>query len=65
MNTNILAVVTPPSIYHGYYTWKKFWDGNFTLCEFTTVNMKIVVFVIIGNTGISRMVRSTSTWTSL
>ena len=40
MNMEILAVVTPPSIYHGYSTWKTFWEENFTLCEFKAVNMK-------------------------
>ena len=46
MNMNILAVVTPPSIYHGCSTRKKFWEEkftgeeNFTLGEFSAVNMK-------------------------
>ena len=46
MNMSILAVVTPPSIYHTYYTQKKFWEeiftgeGNFTLGEFIDVIMK-------------------------
>ena len=30
MNMNILAVVTPPSIYHGCSARKTFWEGNFT-----------------------------------
>ena len=39
----LLAVVTPPSIYHGFSTWKKFWEENFTGKEnlFLAVNMKI------------------------
>ena len=46
MNMNILAVVTPPSIYHGCSTRKKLWEEkftgeeNFTLGEFSAVNMK-------------------------
>ena len=40
MNINILSVVTPSSIYHGCSTWKTFWEGKFTLGEFTAVNMK-------------------------
>ena len=42
----LLVVLTPPSIYHGCYTRKTFWEGNFTgeenfkLGEFTAVNMK-------------------------
>ena len=46
MNTNLLAVLTPLSIYHGWSTWKKFWGGKFTgeekftLAEFSAVNMK-------------------------
>ena len=47
MNMNLLAVATPPSIYHGCSTRKTFWEEkftgeeNFTLGEFTAVNMKI------------------------
>ena len=43
MNMKILAVVTPPSIYHGCSTWKMFWEGIFTGEEklFSAVNMKI------------------------
>ena len=35
-------VVTPPSIYHGCYTWKTFWEGKFTGEEnlFLAVNMR-------------------------
>ena len=36
----ILAVVTPPSIYHGFSTRNFFWEEKFTLGEFTPVNMK-------------------------
>ena len=40
MNMKILEAVTSPSIYHGCYTWKNFWEEKFTLGEFTPVNMK-------------------------
>ena len=46
MNMKLLSVVTPWSIYHGFSTWKTFWEENFTgeenftLGEFTAVNMK-------------------------
>ena len=40
MNMNLLAVVTPPSIYYGCSTRKILWEGNFTLGDFTAVNMK-------------------------
>ena len=40
MNMNILSIVTPPSIYHGCFIWKMFWEENFTLGEFTPMNMK-------------------------
>ena len=42
MSMNLLAVVTSLSIYHGCYTWKTFWEGNFTGEEtlFSAVNMK-------------------------
>ena len=37
-----LVVVTPPSIYHGCFTRKTFWEGNFTGKQdlFQSVNMK-------------------------
>ena len=43
MNMNLLSVVTPPSIYHGCSTRKKFWEEKFTVQEhlFSAVNMKI------------------------
>ena len=47
MNMNILSVVTPPYIYHGWSPWKTFreenftGEENFTLGEFSVVNMKI------------------------
>ena len=43
MNTNLLAVVTPPYIYHGCSTRKAFWEENFTGEEqlFSAMNMKI------------------------
>ena len=42
MNMKLLAVVTPPSIYHGCSTRKTFWEENFTGEEklFSAVNMK-------------------------
>ena len=45
INMNILAVVTPPSIYHGFCTHKTFWkekftgEEKFTLGELTDANM--------------------------
>ena len=40
MNMNLLAVLTPPSIYHDCYTQKTLWKENFTLGEITAMNMK-------------------------
>ena len=42
MNTKLLEVVTPPSIYHGCSTRKTFWEGKLTGEEFffEAVNMK-------------------------
>ena len=42
MNMKLLAVVTPPSIYHDCSTWKMFWEEKFTGEEnlFLAVNMK-------------------------
>ena len=46
MNMKLLAVVKPPSIYHGCSTWKTFWEEKFTgeenfkLGENSAVNMK-------------------------
>ena len=46
MNMKLLAVVTPPSIYHGCSTRKTFWEEKFTgeekftLGELTAMNMK-------------------------
>ena len=46
MNVELLSVVTPPSIYHVFYTQKTLWEGKFTgeekftLGEFSAVNMK-------------------------
>ena len=46
MNMNILAVVTPLSIYHGCSNQKTFWEEKFTdkekftLGELSAVNMK-------------------------
>ena len=64
MNINIPEVITPPSIYHGFSTQKTFLEEKFTLSEFTPVNIKIVVVAVIGNKKISRIVISTSPWTS-
>ena len=69
MNMKILAVLTPPSIYHGCSTHNTFWEGkfsgeeNFTLGEFSAVNMKTVVVAMLGNTYRSRVVTSTPPWT--
>ena len=47
MNMNLLAVVTPLYIYHCCSTCKMFWeeiftgDENFTLGEFSAMNVKI------------------------
>ena len=46
MKMNILAVVTPPYIYHGCSALKTFWEEKFTdeeeltLGEFSDLNMK-------------------------
>ena len=46
LNMKLLAVVTPPSIYHGCSFWKTLWEESFTdeekftLGEFSAVNMK-------------------------
>ena len=42
MNMNLLAFVTPPSIYHGCSTWKTFWEEKLTDKGklFSAVNMK-------------------------
>ena len=42
INMKFLAVVTPPSIYHGVSTRKTFWEDKFTGEEdlFLSVNMK-------------------------
>ena len=36
----LLAVVTPPSIYHDCSTRKTLWEEQFTLGKFSAVNMK-------------------------
>ena len=61
-----LAVVTPPSIYHGCYTRKTFWEEKFTSKENLSlaVDMKIVIVAMLGNTRRSGVVTSTSPWTS-
>ena len=40
MKLKLLAVITPPSMYHGCSTWKTFWEENFTPADFTPVSMK-------------------------
>ena len=40
MNMKILAVVTPLYIYNCFSTQNMLWEENFTLGEFTAVNMK-------------------------
>ena len=40
MNMNLLAVLTPPSIYHGCSTQNMLWEDKFTPGEFTPTNMK-------------------------
>ena len=46
MNMKLPSVVKQPSIYYGFSTWKTFYgknitdEENFTLGEFTAVNMK-------------------------
>ena len=42
MNTNLLAVVTPPSICHGWSTRKTLWEEKLTGEEklFSDINMK-------------------------
>ena len=43
MNTKLLSVVTPPSIYHGCSTRKTFWEKKFTGKEnlFLSVNTNV------------------------
>ena len=41
MNTDILEAVIPLSIFHTWFTLNTFWEGKFTLSDFTHVNMKI------------------------
>ena len=62
INMKFLAVVTPPSIYHGCSTQKTFWEENFTGKEnlFLAVDMKNVVVTMLGNTRRSGVVTSTS-----
>ena len=60
MNMKLLAVVTPPSIYHVCSTRKTFWEEKFTGKDFffLAVNMEVVVFVMLGKTRRSRVVTS-------
>ena len=62
----LLAVVTPPSIYHGWSTRKTLWEEKFTGKEmfFCLRTWNIVVVAKLGNTMRSRVVTSTSHWTS-
>ena len=66
MNMNLLAVVTPPSTYHGSSTRKTLWEENFTGEEklLSAVNIKKLVVAMLGNTGISGVVTSMSPWIS-
>ena len=66
MNMKLLAVITPPPIYHGCSTWKTSWEEKFTGEEklFSAVNMKIVVVAMLGNTERSRLLTSMSPWKS-
>ena len=58
MNMKLLAVVTPSSIYHGWFfleekvTGEKKSTGEekFTFGEFSDVNMKNLVVTMLGNT---------------
>ena len=65
MNTKLLAVATPPSIYHGCSNWKTFWEEKFTGRKdlFLSVNMKTVVVAKLGNTRRSRIVTISPPWT--
>ena len=63
MNMNLLAVLTPLSIYHGCSTRKVLWEVNITLGEFTNVSIKHLAVAILGNTERLIMVRITSPWT--
>ena len=64
INMKLLAVVTPPSIYHGCYAWKIFLEEKFTgkkkftIGELSDVNMRNVFVAMLGNTDISRIVTS-------
>ena len=57
-----LAVVTPPSIYHGCSTRKTFWEEKFAGKEdlFLSVNIKKFVVSMLGNARRSGVVTSTS-----
>ena len=57
---NLIAIVTPQSIYHGCSTQKKFREE-----KFKPMSMKHCVVVTLGNTGKSRMMRIASPWISL
>ena len=66
MNMKLLAVVTPPYIYHGCYTRKTLWEEIFTGEEtfLSAVNMKILIVIILVNIERSRVVTSMSLWTT-
>ena len=53
MKMKLLAVVSPPSIYHGYSICNMFKEEKFTGKGklFSSVNMKIVVVAMLGNIG--------------
>ena len=58
----LLAVVTPPSIYHGCFIQKTFWEGKFRDKEnlFLAVDMKMVAVKMLGNKRRSGVAKSTS-----
>ena len=39
MNTNLLAVVKQTSIYHGCSNWEILWEEDFTIGDFSAVNI--------------------------
>ena len=62
MSMKLLAVVTTQSIYHDCSTRKTLWEENFTLGEFTPMNIKIAVVSMSGNTERLVIVRITPSW---
>ena len=66
INIKLLAVVKPPSIYHGCSTQKMFWEEKFTGKEnlFLDVGMVNCGRFNVGNTRRSGVVTSMSPWKS-